>query len=132
MPSPNGNGVLNGGTVIPVSPSVRTSGPTRQTPNLAWTPDVPTVLYSDPKQSGDGSYVLNEDKTLVSWRWIPAKFQHHWPVTIAAGATVDGIVINPGGANGTRGDFEAASLLCTHENGRMAILPYVTSPIDRF
>lgn len=100
--------------------------------SLGWGPEVPTLLYSDPRDGGNGQYCSNADKALVKWRWVPAKFQNRlFPVTFSSGETTD-LDVQIGGGSGTRGDTEIGSFLLTTSAGRVAVRPYVSSPIDKY
>lgn len=113
-----------------IAPSSLAFGP--QKGNLGWGPEVPTLVYSDPKEGGNGQYCLNEDKGLVRWRWIPAKFEgNRYPITFS-GNEYNELQVQIGASNGTRGDTEIAALLLTTTSGRrVAVRPVISSPIDK-
>ena len=115
---------------VPVAPNSLAFGP--QKGNLGWSPEVPTLLYSDPATGGNGQYCLNEDKALVRWRWIPATFEgNRFPITFSADEYNE-LQIQIGASAGTRGDTEIAALLMTTTLGRrVAVQPVVSSPVDK-
>jgi hypothetical protein len=110
-----------------------TGGGQRGAPSLAWGPDVPTLLWADPKTGGDGKYCLNADKSLVKWRWMPMQREERlFPTVLAAGEETE-LGGQIGGGAGSRGDLEVgAFMLTTTANRRVAVRPYVSSPIDKY
>lgn len=114
----------------PRAPANVVPGPRALGPSLGWSPDVPTLLYSDPDDGGDGSYCLNEDKSLVKWRWIPSTLAGVFPAVLAANQITD-LDVQIGGDGGMKGDTEIAAFMLT-STARVAIKPYYSSPIDHY
>lgn len=116
--------------LVPISPAIVSPGPRTLAPSLDWGPEVPTILYDDPKNGGDGSYCLNEDKSLVKWRWIPARLGGSFPAVLTASQVTE-LGVEIGGLSGKKGDTEIGGFMLT-STGRVAIRPFFSSPIDHY
>lgn len=85
--------------------------------------DIPALLYDDPAQGGDGTYVVNPQKLDVKFQWQTGQVSQQFPFTLAANQQTKFTVrINP--EEGMRGDTELCSFMLTSSD-RVAVLPYI-------
>jgi hypothetical protein len=103
--------------------------------------DVPTMLYADPRDGGNGAYVVNGDKADTSqWRWRVAQLNQGGvnailpaanPVTNAP-TPVDVIVDFSSQAAAT-GDSEVLSFWAkTADGGEFAVKPQLGPPFNQY
>lgn len=103
-------------------------------------PDDPAIIYSDPREGGDGSYHLDGRKDYTQWRWRVGQLnQGGVSSALVAGAggvvgPLTDVLIDFGAQEGDQGDSEIA-YFWGRESGsnlRFAVQPQLGPPLNKY